>query len=185
MTEIKIGLVTISDRASEGVYEDRGGPAMRATLDAYLKSPYVAVPRLIPDERVLIESTLKALVDDEGCCLVITTGGTGPSKRDVTVEATMAVCDKPMPGFGELMRKVSLEKVPTAILSRQEAGIRFTEQAGALLINLPGSPKAIRECLDAVFPAVPYCIELMGGPSLQTNEEVIVAFRPKKKAKPS
>lgn len=178
---VKIGLVTVSDRASRGQYEDLGGPAMKACLDEALKTPFVAVPRLIPDEQPEITETLTRLVDDEGCCLVVTTGGTGPARRDVTVEATVAACHKMMPGFGELMRKVSLEKVPTAILSRQEAGIRYADEGGALIINLPGSPKAIRECLLAVMPAVPYCIDLLEGPYLETLEAVVTAFRPKKK----
>lgn len=178
---VKIGLVTVSDRASQGVYEDRGGPAMLACLQDFLKTPFTPVPALIPDEQPVIEAELVRLVDEERCCLVVTTGGTGPSRRDVTVEATEAVCHKMMPGFGELMRKVSLEKVPTAILSRQEAGIRYADEGGgALIINLPGSPKAIRECLEAVFPAVPYCIELIEGPYLETNDDVVKAFRPKK-----
>jgi molybdopterin adenylyltransferase len=179
----KIGVVTISDRASRGEYEDRGGPALRACLSEFLATPFEAVARVIPDEQPTIEATLRELIDEVGCCLVVTTGGTGPARRDVSVEATLAVCHKPMPGFGELMRKVSLEKVPTAILSRQEAGIRFPEHGGpgALIVNLPGSPKAIRECLIAVFPAIPYCIELIEGPYLDTHPEVVVAFRPKKK----
>ena len=148
-----------------------------------MATPVEYVARLIPDERALIERTLIDLVDHERCCLVVTTGGTGPARRDVTVEATLAVCHKPMPGFGELMRKVSLEKVPTAILSRQEAGVRFAgehdDDGGALLVNLPGSPKAIRECLVAVMPAIPYCIDLIGGPFLETHD-VVKAFRPKK-----
>jgi molybdopterin adenylyltransferase len=141
-----------------------------------LSSPWEPVARVIPDERPLIESTLAELCDVEGCCVVVTTGGTGPAARDVTPEATEAVCDKLMPGFGELMRRVSLEKVPTAILSRQTAGIR----GRSLIVNLPGQPKAIRECLDAVLPAVPYCIDLLEGPFLTTHESRIVAFRPKK-----
>lgn len=173
----RIGVVTVSDRASAGVYEDRGGPAVVACLEEFLQSPFESVTRVIPDDQAGIENTLRELVDRLGCCLVVTTGGTGPAKRDVTVEATLAVCDKLMPGFGELMRKVSLDKVPTAILSRQEAGIRDR----ALIINLPGSPKAIRECLIAVFPAVPYCIDLLEGPYLVTDEAVVSAFRPKKK----
>lgn len=178
---VKIGLVTVSDRASQGVYEDKGGPAMLACLEEFLATPFEPLARVIPDEQPLIEQTLQHLVDDEGCCLVVTTGGTGPARRDVTVEATLAVCHKPMPGFGELMRKVSLEKVPTAILSRQEAGVRFRPTGGgALVVNLPGSPKAIRECLIAVFPAVPYCIDLLEGPFLETREDVVKAFRPKK-----
>jgi len=172
----KIGILTVSDRASRGEYEDRGGPAIREYLAEILASPWEPVARVISDERPLIEQTLRELCDDEGCCLVITTGGTGPAARDVTPEATEAVAQKLMPGFGELMRKVSLEKVPTAILSRQTAAIR----GGALIVNLPGQPKAIRECLDAVFPAIPYCVDLIGGPFLTTDESRIVAFRPKK-----
>ena len=176
---VQIGLVTVSDRASQGIYEDKGGPAMHACLEEFLQTPFVAVPALIPDEQDVIERTLIDLVDDKGCCLIVTTGGTGPARRDITVEATVNVCHKMMPGFGELMRKVSLEKVPTAILSRQEAGIRYAkERGGALIVNLPGSPKAIRECLEAVFPAIPYCIDLLEGPYLETREEVIRAFRP-------
>lgn len=172
-----IGILTVSDRASRGEYEDRGGPAIREYLDEVLTSPWQPVAEVVSDERPEIERALKAMCDDSGCCLVITTGGTGPAKRDVTPEATEAVCEKMMPGFGELMRKVSLEKVPTAILSRQTAGIR----GGALIVNLPGQPKAIRECLDAVFPAIPYCVDLIGGPFLTTDESRIAAFRPKKK----
>ncbi len=171
----RIGILTISDRASEGVYEDLSGPAIRATLQAYLGSPWEEVYRLVPDEQGTIEAALKALCDEEGCCLVLTTGGTGPAPRDVTPEATRAVCDKVLDGFGERMRAVSLQYVPTAILSRQMAGTR----GASLIINLPGKPKSIRECLDAVFPAVPYCIDLLGGPFLQTDEAVLKAFRPK------
>jgi molybdopterin adenylyltransferase len=174
---IRIGILTVSDRASRGEYEDRGGPAIAAYLAEVLTSPYETVPRVIPDEQDTIEATLIELSDTEQCCLVVTTGGTGPSKRDVTVEATLAVIDKPMPGFGELMRQVSLKAVPTAILSRQEAGIRNN----TLIVNLPGQPKAIAECLDAVFPAIPYCIDLIEGPFLETNESRFVTFRPKKK----
>lgn len=173
----RIGIVTVSDRASRGEYEDRGGPAISEYLDEVLSSPWKAIARVIPDEPVLVEQTLIELCDQESCCLVITTGGTGPSKRDITPEATEAVCEKMMPGFGELMRKVSLEKVATAILSRQTAGIR----GSALIVNLPGQPKAICECLDAVFPAIPYCVDLIEGPFLTTNEDRLVAFRPKKK----
>ncbi len=172
----RIGVVTVSDRASQGVYEDRGGPAIREYVAEILTSPFEAVSRIIADEQALIETTLKELCDAEGCCLVITTGGTGPALRDVTPEATEAVCEKMMPGFGELMRQVSLQKVPTAILSRQTVGIR----GRSLIVNLPGQPKAIRECLDAVFPAIPYCIDLIGGPYLTTDETKIKAFRPKK-----
>ena len=173
----RIGIVTVSDRASRGEYEDRGGPAIVAYLEEVLDSPFEAVPRVIPDEQETIEGALKELCDSEGCCLIVTTGGTGPAKRDVTVEATLAVVEKPMPGFGELMRQVSLKAVPTAILSRQEAGIR----GSALIVNLPGQPKAISECLDAVFPAIPYCIDLIEGPFLETNKSRFVTFRPKKK----
>lgn len=170
----RVGIVTVSDRASRGEYEDRGGPAIVEYLNEVLSCPWEPVARVIADERAVIEQTLQEL--SETCCLVVTTGGTGPARRDVTPEATEAVCEKMMPGFGELMRKVSLEKVPTAILSRQTAGIR----GSCLIVNLPGQPKAIRECLDAVFPAIPYCIDLIEGPYLTTNEERIVAFRPKK-----
>ena len=147
----RIGVLTVSDRASAGVYEDISGQAIKDTLSDYLTSPWQAEYRVIADEQLLIESTIKELVDKEGCCLVVTTGGTGPAKRDVTPEATEAVCDRMMPGFGELMRQESLKYVPTAILSRQTAGLR----GSSLIINLPGKPKAIRQCLDAVFPAVP------------------------------
>ena len=172
-----IGVVTVSDRASRGEYEDRGGPAILAYLEEVLASPWRAVSRVIPDDRTQVAKTLEELCDQHRCGLVITTGGTGPAARDVTPEATEAVCEKMMPGFGELMRKVSLEKVPTAILSRQTAGIRHR----SLIVNLPGQPKAIRECLDAVFPAIPYCVELIEGPYLTTHEERLVAFRPRKK----
>lgn len=172
----KIGIVTASDRASAGVYEDLSGKAIIDTLNDYLVSSWQMVYRCIEDEQKTIEDTLKDLIDNEKCCLVVTTGGTGPALRDVTPEATEAVCDRMMPGFGELMRSVSLKYVPTAILSRQTAGLR----GSSLIVNLPGKPKSIRECLDAVFPAIPYCIDLMEGPYLQTNEEVIKAFRPKK-----
>ena len=184
MTEdqnVKIGIVVVSDRASQGIYEDRGGPAIEEWLNKALLTPFEGMYRLVPDEEHRIRDIITTLVDVDECPLVITTGGTGPAKRDVTVEATIAVSHKMMPGFGELMRKVSLEKVPTAILSRQEAGIRYAAHGGALIINLPGSPKAIGECLEAVFPAVPYCIDLLEGPFLETNEAVIRAFRPKKK----
>ncbi len=173
----KIGIVTVSDRASRGEYEDRGGPAIKAYFEEILTSPWVPVARVISDDQKLIEDTLKALTDEEGCCLVVTTGGTGPAPRDVTPEATEAVAEKLMPGFGELMRKVSLQYVPTAILSRQTAAIR----KGALIVNLPGKPKSIRECLDAVMPAIPYCIDLIEGPYLTTDETKLKAFRPKAK----
>ncbi|HKA08787.1 MAG TPA: molybdopterin adenylyltransferase [Gemmataceae bacterium] len=171
----RIGIVTISDRASRGVYEDKGGPAIRDCLTEILSSRWEPVPRLIPDERPVIEKTLKDLADTEGCCLIVTTGGTGPAKRDVTPEATEAVCEKMLDGFGEQMRAVSLKVVPTAILSRQVAGIR----GKSLIVNLPGKPSAIRDCLMAVFPAIPYCIDLIEGPYLTTNESVVKAFRPK------
>lgn len=176
-----IGIVTTSDRASRGEYRDQGTPELEAALRDMLRTPFEVAARLIPDERALIEEALIELVDEVGCCLVVTTGGTGPARRDVTVEATLAVGHKTMPGFGELMRKVSLAAVPTAILSRQEAVVRYAEPGGgALIVNLPGSIKAIRECLLAVMPAIPYCLELIGGPSLETNEAVVRAFRPKK-----
>jgi len=177
MNEIRIGVITASDRASAGIYEDISGMAIQETMQEYLVSDFDIVYRCIPDEQATIEAALKALCDEEGCCLVVTTGGTGPAPRDVTPEATENVCDKMMPGFGELMRQVSLQYVPTAILSRQTAGIR----GKSLIINLPGKPKSIRECLDAVFPAVPYCIDLIGGPFMVTDESVITAFRPKSK----
>lgn len=172
---VRIGIVTVSDRASQGIYEDRGGPAIRECLTEILSCPWEAVPRLIPDERDVIEATLRELCDTTGCCLVVSTGGTGPARRDVTPEATEAVCDKLLDGFGELMRAVSLRVVPTAILSRQIAGIR----GRSLIVNLPGKPSAIRDCLLAVFPAIPYCIDLIEGPYLTTNETVVKAFRPK------
>jgi molybdopterin adenylyltransferase len=172
---VRIGIVTVSDRASRGVYQDLGGPAIRDCLTEILSSPWEAVARVIPDERPLIDDTLRQLCDQEDCCLVVTTGGTGPARRDVTPEATEAVCDKLLDGFGELMRAVSLKVVPTAILSRQIAGIR----GRSLIVNLPGKPSAIRDCLLAVFPAIPYCIDLIEGPYLTTNENVVKAFRPK------
>ncbi|HIQ40269.1 MAG TPA: molybdopterin adenylyltransferase [Sulfurivirga caldicuralii] len=180
MEPVKIGFVTVSDRASQGVYEDKGGPAMQAWIDKALKTPWVPVARLIPDEQGLIEQTLRELADREGCCLILTTGGTGPAKRDVTPEATEAVCDKILDGFAEQMRAVSLQYVPTAILSRQIAGVR----GSSLIINLPGKPSAIAECLEAVFPAVPYCIDLIDGPYLETHDDFIQAFRPKHAKKP-
>ena len=175
MVTAKIGIVTVSDRASRGVYEDKGGPAIAAYLAQILASPWEAVARVIPDERDVIEETLIALADEENCGLILTTGGTGPAVRDVTPEATEAVCDKMMPGFGELMRKKSLEQVPTAILSRQTAGIR----GASLIVNLPGKPAAIEVCMSAVFPAIPYCLDLIGAERLETNPEKCAAFRPK------
>jgi molybdopterin adenylyltransferase len=171
----RIGIVTVSDRASQGVYEDRGGPAIRECLTEILSSAWEPVARVIPDERPVIEATLKELADGQGCCLIVTTGGTGPARRDVTPEATEAVCEKMLDGFGEQMRAVSLKVVPTAILSRQVAGVR----GQSLIVNLPGKPSAIRDCLVAVFPAIPYCIDLIEGPYLTTNENVVKAFRPK------
>jgi molybdopterin adenylyltransferase len=173
---IRIGIVTVSDRASRGIYEDLGGPAIKQCLTEILSCPWEPVARLIPDERPTIEATLAELCDRENCCLVVTTGGTGPAKRDVTPEATEAVCEKMLDGFGEQMRAVSLKVVPTAILSRQVAGIR----GQSLIVNLPGKPSAIRDCLLAVFPAIPYCVDLIEGPFLTTNESVVKAFRPKK-----
>ena len=175
MTPIRIGIVTVSDRASRGQYQDLGGPAIRDFLTEALTCEWEPVARLIPDERQVIEQALIELCDQEGCCLVVTTGGTGPARRDVTPEATEAVCEKLLDGFGEQMRAVSLKVVPTAILSRQLAGIR----GQSLIVNLPGKPSAIRDCLLAVFPAIPYCIDLIEGPYLTTNEAVVKAFRPK------
>jgi molybdopterin adenylyltransferase len=171
----KIGVLNISDRASAGVYEDIPGKACVALLKEWLTSPFDVDYKVIPDEQPIIEAELKRMADESGCCLVVTTGGTGPALRDVTPEATAAVCTKMMPGFGELMRATSLKYVPTAILSRQTAGLR----GQTLIVNLPGRPKAIRENLEAVFPAIPYCIDLLGGPRLETNEAVMKAFRPK------
>lgn len=172
---ITIGIINVSDRASQGIYEDIPGKAIMATLNEYLLSPWKAEYEVIPDEQLLIEKTMITMADEKKCCLIITSGGTGPALRDVTPEATMAVCSKILPGFGELMRTESLKYVPTAILSRQTAGVRNQ----TLIVNLPGKPKAIRQCLDAVFPAIPYCIDLIGGPFLECNESVIKAFRPK------
>ena len=177
MGSAKIGILTVSDRASRGEYEDRGGPAIREYLGDVLSSEWEPVARIVTDDQPLIEEALVEMATAEGCCLIVTTGGTGPASRDVTPEATEAVCQKLMPGFGELMRKVSLEKVATAILSRQTAGII----GSALIVNLPGQPRAISECLDAVFPAIPYCIDLLGGPYLETDEARLKAFRPGKK----
>lgn len=173
--KIRIGIVTVSDRASRGEYEDLGGPAIREQLGDILVSPWEPLVRMVPDEQDQVEAVLKELSDQEQCCLVVTTGGTGPAKRDITPEATEAVCDKILDGFGEQMRNVSLKFVPTAILSRQIAGIR----CNTLIINLPGKPSAIADCLQAVFPAVPYCIDLIEGPYLETDESKLKAFRPK------
>ena len=175
-----IGLVSISDRASAGVYEDKGIPALNDWFAAALKTPWRVESRLIPDEQPVIERTLIELIDTVGCHLVLTTGGTGPAPRDVTPEATLAIAHKVMPGFGEQMRQVSLKYVPTAILSRQVAVVR----GHALVINLPGQPKAIKETLDGVFPAVPYCIDLIGGPYVETHDDVCKAFRPKSAIRP-
>lgn len=172
---IRIGILNISDRASAGVYADEPGQACAALLREWLSTPFELDYKIIPDERPVIESELRRMADDAGCALVVTTGGTGPAPRDVTPEATRAVLDKELPGFGELMRATSLRYVPTAILSRQTAGIR----GRTLIVNLPGRPKAIRENLEAVFPAIPYCIDLAGGARLETREGVIASFRPK------
>jgi molybdopterin adenylyltransferase len=189
--ELLIGLVSISDRASTGVYEDQGVPALRDWFTQALTSPWQMETRLIPDDQAIIQQTLTELVDEVGCDLVLTTGGTGPARRDVTPEATLAVATKPMPGFGEQMRQISLRFVPTAILSRQVAVIRECDDHAALIMNLPGQPKSIRETLEGlkdadgntivagIFAAVPYCIDLIGGPYIDTNEAVCKAFRPK------
>ena len=174
MSIARIGILTVSDRASQGVYEDLGGPAIRTWLNRALSSPWLAVVRIIPDEQSEIEAALCALSDDEQCSLIVTTGGTGPALRDVTPEATESVCSKMLPGFGELMRSASLQYVPTAILSRQTAGIR----GKCLIINLPGKPSAIDDCLNAVFPATPYCIDLIEGCRIETDPQVCKAFRP-------
>lgn len=176
MTTPRIGIVTVSDRASAGVYEDLGGPAIRDFLTAHLTCEWTGVPRLVPDEIPAVSGALIELADVEGCSLIVTTGGTGPAARDITPEATEAVCDKMMPGFGELMRQVSLAIVPTAILSRQTAGIR----GSSLIVNLPGKPSAIGDCLTAVLPAIPYCIDLIGGAHLEVGGG-LTAFRPKAK----
>ncbi len=173
--QIPLGIVTISDRASAGVYEDKSGRAIEEVLGRWLASPWRAEYRLIPDEQPQIEATLCVLADELRCPLIVTTGGTGPSPRDVTPEATMAVCDRLLPGFGEQMRAVSVRTVPTAILSRQIAGTR----GGSLIINLPGKPAAIEECLGAIFAAIPYCIELIGGPRLETSAASPAPFRPR------
>ena len=174
-SSIRIGIINVSDRASKGIYEDIPGKAIVETLLEYIKSPWEKEYSVIPDEQDLIEKTIIDMADNRKCCLVITCGGTGPARRDVTPEATEAVCNKLLPGFGEVMRAKSLTYVPTAILSRQTAGIRNQ----TLVLNLPGKPKAIRQCLDAVFPAIPYCIDLLEGPFIECNDDVIQAFRPK------
>ena len=180
VASLLIGLVSISDRASAGVYEDKGIPGLTDWFTAALTTPWRMETRLIPDEQPVIERTLIELVDSVRCHLVLTTGGTGPAARDVTPEATLAVAHKVLPGFGEQMRQVSLKYVPTAILSRQVGVIR----AGALILNLPGQPKAIKETLDGIFPAVPYCIDLIGGPYIETREDVCRVFRPKSALRP-
>ena len=194
--ELLIGLVSISDRASDGVYEDKGIPSLQEWLAGALSSPWRAETRLIHDDAAAISATLKQLVDETGCDLILTTGGTGPSRRDVTPEATLAVATKPMPGFGEQMRQISLNFVPTAILSRQVAVIRETADHAALIVNVPGQPKSIRETLEGlrdadgkstvpgIFAAIPYCIDLIGGPYMETRPEVITAFRPKNAIRP-
>ena len=174
MKMARIGILTVSDRASSGEYEDKGGPAIRAWFTRVLTNPWEAVALIVPDEQPLIEAALIELSDIEGCSLIVTTGGTGPAPRDVTPEATETVCSKMMPGFGELMRAASLEFVPTAILSRQTAGIR----GKSLIVNLPGKPSAIGDCLNAVFPAIPYCIDLIGGARLESDPEQCKVFRP-------
>ena len=172
---VRIGENTVSDRAFRGIYADQGGPGIEAALTRIMASPWLAVRRLVPDERPSIEAALCELADAEACPLIVTTGGTGPSPRDVTPEATEAVCERVFPGFGELMRAVSLHAVPTAILSRQMAGTR----GRSLIVNLPGKPSAIAECLALVFPATPYCIDLIGGPWIETVPAVCISFRPK------
>jgi len=172
---IRIGIINVSDRASKGIYEDIPGKAIISTLNEYIKGSWEKVYAVIPDEQDVIEKTMIEMADKEACCLIITSGGTGPAKRDVTPEATESVCDKMMPGFGELMRMESLKYVATAILSRQTAGIRNK----TLIVNLPGKPKAIRQCLDVIFPAIPYCIDLLEGPYITCNEDVMKPFRPK------
>ncbi|WP_193015008.1 molybdopterin adenylyltransferase [Proteus sp. FME41] len=192
MNELRIGLVSVSDRASSGVYEDKGLPALEAWLNAALTTPFHIESRLIPDEQLMIEQTLCELVDETGCHLVLTTGGTGPARRDVTPDATLAIADREMPGFGEQMRQISLKFVPTAILSRQVGVIRNQ----ALILNLPGQPKAIAETLEGlkdsegkvivsgIFASVPYCIQLLDGPYIETNEDIVAAFRPKSARRP-
>ena len=172
---MKLGVINVSDRASAGVYEDIPGKAAVALLKEWITTPFETAYAVIPDEQSQIEAQLRLFAEEENCSLILTTGGTGPAVRDVTPEATEAVCQKMLPGFGELMRATSLKYVPTAILSRQTAGIRGT----TLIVNLPGKPKAIRECLEAVFPAIPYCIDLINGPFIEVNANKIEVFRPK------
>ena len=171
----RIGIINVSDRASAGVYEDAPGKAVVALLERYLATPFEQIYRVLPDDQEQLQEGMCQMADRDGCCLIITTGGTGPALRDVTPEATEAVCGKMMHGFGELMRQVSLRYVPTAILSRQTAGVRGT----SLIINLPGRPRAIEQCLEAVFPAIPYCVDLLGGPRLECDPAEITVFRPK------
>lgn len=190
---VKVGLISISDRASKGIYQDQGLPALESWLTGALKNPLTVISRVIPDEQALIETTLKEFIDIEGCALVLTTGGTGPAPRDVTPDATLAISDRVLDGFGERMRQISLRFVPTAILSRQLAVVRKQ----SLVINLPGQPKAIKETLEGlkdadgkplevgIFAAVPYCVDLIGGPYLETNDDVIKAFRPKSAVRPA
>lgn len=175
MTKIKIGIINVSDRASRGEYEDLPGQEVKRLMNLWLTSPWEAEYAIVPDEQGLLEKEMIRMADEKGCCLIVTTGGTGPAVRDVTPEATDAVCEKILPGFGELMRQVSLKYVPTAILSRQIAGIR----GSSLIVNLPGKPKSIRECLEVVFPAIPYCIDLIGGPYLESNQKAMKVFRPR------
>ncbi|KAI8475512.1 MAG: molybdopterin biosynthesis protein [Monoraphidium minutum] len=177
----RFGVLTVSDRASAGAYEDLGGPAILGFFKEAVASPWDADYRVVPDERPAIEAAIIDMVDNQGCCLVVTTGGTGPAPRDVTPEATEAVCERMMPGYGEQMRAISLKYVPTAVLSRQTAGIR----GKALVINLPGKPKSIRETFDEVFRSIPYCIQLAGGPYLETHEAVVAAFRPPADRRPA
>jgi len=174
--EVKIAILTLSDRASLGIYEDKATPELERILNSYIKNKIIYYKELISDDYEKIVEKLIFFADDKKCDLIITCGGTGPALRDVTPEATQAVCEKMLPGFGELMRMQSLKYVPTAILSRQSAGIYLK----SLILNLPGNPKAIKECLEPIFPAVPYCIDLIGGAYIETNEEIIKAFRPKK-----
>ena len=172
---VGLGIVTVSDRASQGTYEDEGGPAILSFFEEAIKSPWTAHYRCVPDEQEAVEAALIELSDEEGCSVVVTTGGTGPAVRDITPEATETVCGRMMPGFGEQMRSISLAFVPTAILSRQVGGLR----GSSLIFNLPGRPKAIRETIDEIWRAVPYCVDLMGGPYMDMNEDVCDAFRPK------
>ncbi|GAB1308569.1 molybdopterin adenylyltransferase [Urechidicola sp. KH5] len=176
LDKLSIGIINVSDRASRGEYEDLPGKEVRRLLDVWLTTEWREVYAVIPDEQEQLEKAMIEMADQQQCSLIVTTGGTGPAKRDVTPEATIAVCEKLLPGFGEQMRQVSLQYVPTAILSRQLAGIR----GHTLIVNLPGKPKSIRECLEAVFPAIPYCVDLIEGAYIETNEQEMKVFRPKK-----